>query len=136
MPDSAFIPLSTAIPGPNESICKALADESGLELIKFLARNMGIPSAQLGSGTIFVYSPTPPGADERNRVWIKTAAPFGIGIFAGGEWQLITAYPIGAYLMWPASRSVPPGAVQLTNTDITNAGLPTLGAGSIYIQFR
>lgn len=134
MPDDAFRPLSVANPGPNESLCDALSDETGKKLLDFLARHIGIPESETTFNSNFITSPSTPGTEDRGRIWIKNSAPFGLGIFASGEWQILYSIPLGSYVVFPADQTPPPGYRSITETTRASLGLPTLGSQLKWIQ--
>lgn len=74
--------------------------------------------------------PTP---EDRSKIWIKTSAPYGIGILIEGEYQMdygMQGYPVGTPFLHSSISPLIEGLTKLTSQEITDYGLTDTVSGA------
>ncbi len=132
MPEDLTINLQFVKPRTSETICRWLADPESL--LAALTQHLVIPADRVNKKQYFVYSPTQPGTDDQDKVWIKTSSPYGIGFFAGGSWQVSYSIPSGLIYIVANTSDVPLGFRALTDGEVTAIGLDELTGGKYVVS--
>lgn len=127
MPEDNVIPINYVKPRQGEQVCRWLASPE--DLLAKLAQHLSVPADRVNRKNFIVKSTTIPGAEDQDKIWVKTSSPFGIGFFAGGVWQV--AYSVPSGLIFPISwqTSTPQGFRELTPNEIGTIGLTPLQNG-------
>lgn len=132
MPDDITINIQYVKPRPGESICRW--NESPETLLAKLVQHLVVPADKINKKSFFVYSPAQPGAEDQSKIWIKTSAPYGIGFFAGGLWNVAYSIPPGLISIQSTGQDLPPGYRALTDQEIEAIGLEPLKLGRYVVS--
>lgn len=122
----AVIPINDGNPWPTWQ-SMALDPES---LTKEIASRLMIQADEM-SESIFISDDTPP-QGEREKLWIKTSWPYGIGKLIAGKYRMdygMSGFPVNVpFLRSDKSfgTSLPPSLRKLTPEEVLMRGLPRL----------
>jgi hypothetical protein len=75
--------------------------ESPESFADWLTRVLFIDAADFSKVAGVTRSATAP--EDSSTIWAKTSDPFGIGIYAGGQWVVIYQYPTNTPFLWDTS---------------------------------
>lgn len=93
--------------------------------LAFLASRL-IASVDTNSLSNIVISDTTPRGEDKNKLWVKTSWPYGIGFLGDGEFQMdysFTGYPVNTPFLHSEILPLRDNVRKLSDGDITNFGL-------------
>lgn len=80
--------------------------ESPTKFAEWLTRVLFIDAANFSAISGVTRSSTPP--DDTSTIWAKTSSPYGMGVYAGGQWHVFYDHPANTPFLWDTSvRPVP-----------------------------
>lgn len=123
MPEELTLPLQSVTPDEALDMCDITRDP--VSLLTFLVRHLGVDGGTVSDASAVVSSASEPGAADRDKVWLKTSSPPGVGVFANGVWNIIYPYPPNVALPWVGSGSPPSYMRTVSDSEKANIGFNT-----------
>lgn len=124
MPDDTIISLNFVKPQQGEDLCAWFTNVE--TLLSRLTQHLIVPADKVNQSQVYERSALQPGVDDRDKIWIKTSQPYGLGFFAGGQWNVSPAIPAGLIYAQDARNDVPQGFREVSEDRQQNLGLPAL----------
>ena len=112
-------PLNAGLTWESPEICEGPASFAQL-----LTRLLFVDAGDFAKIVGVIRSDGKPSSADTNKIWAKTSAPYGIGVYAGGRWQVSYQHPQNSPFLWDTSvTSVPTYISAMTASAVTGAGL-------------
>ena len=131
MPDDPVLPLKlqTANPLDKEKTWDDPAFCSSPQAFaEFLTRVLFVDAGDFAKLSGVVRQDGVPAADDQNKIWAKTSEPQGIGVYSGGQWQVVHTIPTNTPFL-TNQQPIPAYMNPMSDSELSDAGLtkPTGG---------
>lgn len=91
------------------------------DLARYIASVLSVDAESFDALNEIIISSTEPTGEDRNKIWIKTDEPVGIGIPIGSTYRVISDKPINIpYLHIGSIETIPSYARRLGSTELSN----------------
>lgn len=131
MPDDPVLPLKLQTANPLDAE-KTWDDpqfcESPYQFAQFLIRILFVDAGDFAKLSGVVRQDGTPAADDQNKIWAKTSEPYGVGVYSGGQWQVIYSIPTDTPFLTRQSP-LPAYLNPLSASDLSDAGLTAPSGG-------
>lgn len=149
MPDGPTLAVQTKKPNQGLDMCDILRDP--IIFNEYIRNHVFIDASIIRDAAPLIRSIATPSPDNIDKVWIKIGAPYGVGIFTDGNWQIIYGVPRRLPTVWEgnglgqdADNPRPPSGWRLmTQQELDDAGFTNqppdpvnnIAFGHVYIKF-
>lgn len=98
--------------------------ESPASFAKALTRLLFVDAGEFSKIVGVIRSSSRPSSDDTNKIWAKTSAPQGVGIYSDGQWIVSYSYPQDTPFLWDKSKKPIASYVNsMSSSEISAAGL-------------